>query len=275
MSEEPGRSWLARLADAFQGEPETRDDLIAIIRDAGSRGLVDPEAQQIIEATLKVSERQVREIMIPRGQMVVLRDDEPLEAFLPRMMESKHSRFPVLSADNSDEALGIVLAKDLLRLVLTPESTFTLRDGLRPVLFVPESTHLDKLIRDFRSQRSHMAIVVNEYGGIAGLVTLEDALEQIVGDIDDEHDIASEEDTEIQVLGEQRWRVQAQINISDFNEHFATSYRNEDCETMAGLLLQAFERLPSVGELIQLDGLRFTIEQTNGRRLETLIVERA
>lgn len=273
-SGEPGRSWLSRITDALNGEPGTREELIAIIRDAAERGLMDPEARQIIESTLQVSERQVREIMIPRGQMVAIRADDELRDFLPVLIESAHSRFPVLAADNADEVLGILFAKDLLRLLLQEgRDRILLKDYLRPAFFVPESTHLDKLIREFRSKKSHMAIVVNEYGGIAGLVTLEDALEQIVGEIDDEHDYEDEDDQEIVELAPGRFLVQAQISISDFNEHFGTDFSNEDCDTIAGILLKAFERLPLKDEHIDLQRLRFTIEQTNGRSLQKLLVE--
>ncbi len=272
-SSEPGRSWLTRITDALHGEPGTRGELIAIIRDAAERGLMDTEARRIIESTLEVSERQVREIMIPRGQMVAIRADDDLREFLPGLIESAHSRFPVLASDNPDEVLGILFAKDLLQLILENRDRITLKDFLRPAFFVPETTHIDKLIREFRSKKSHMAIVVDEYGGIAGLVTLEDALEQIVGEIDDEHDYEADEDILIQETGPREWLVKAQIGITEFNDFFATDFSNEDFDTIAGILLNAFERMPDQGEHIELNRIRFTIMQTNSRALQLLKVE--
>ncbi|MDP1540813.1 MAG: transporter associated domain-containing protein [Moraxellaceae bacterium] len=273
-SSEPGRSWLSRITDALHGEPDSRDELIVIIRDAAERGLMDNEARQIIESTLKVSERQVREIMIPRGQMVSIRADEELRDFLPNLIESAHSRFPVLATDNPDEVLGILFAKDLLRLILENKDRIALKDFLRPAFFVPETTHIDKLIREFRSKKSHMAIVVNEYGGIAGLVTLEDALEQIVGEIDDEHDYEEDEEVLIRETNPNEWIVKAQISIAEFNEYFSSNFSNDEFDTMAGILLKAFERMPEEKEQIELNRFRFTIVQANGRALEQIKVEK-
>ncbi len=273
-SSEPGRSWLSRITDALHGEPDSRDELIVIIREAAERGLMDNEARQIIESTLKVSERQVREIMIPRGQMVSIRADEELRDFLPNLIESAHSRFPVLATDNPDEVLGILFAKDLLRLILENRDRIALKDFLRPAFFVPETTHIDKLIREFRSKKSHMAIVVNEYGGIAGLVTLEDALEQIVGEIDDEHDYEEDEEVLIRETNANEWLVKAQISIAEFNEHFGSNFSNDEFDTMAGILLKAFERMPEEKEQIELNRFRFTIMQANGRALEQIKVEK-
>ncbi len=267
------KSWLSRLTDVWGGEPETREELISVIRDAAKRGLMDVEALHIIESTLQVSERQVREIMIPRGQMVAIRSDDDLREFLPGLIESAHSRFPVLAADNPDEVLGILFAKDLLKLILDGRDRIALKDYLRPAFYVPESTHLDKLIREFRSKKSHMAIVVNEYGGIAGLVTLEDALEQIVGEIDDEHDYEDDEDVLIRETGPKEWVVKALTPIADFNEHFGSRFNNDDFDTIAGIVINGFERLPEKDEQIVLERWKFTILAADSRTIRLLKVE--
>ena len=267
------KSWLSRLTDVWSGVPETREELIDVIRDAAERGLMDVEALHIIESTLKVSERQVREIMIPRGQMVAIRGDDELREFLPGLLESAHSRFPVLAADNPDEVLGILFAKDLLKLILDGRDRIALKDYLRPAFFVPESTHLDKLIREFRSKKSHMAIVVNEYGGIAGLVTLEDALEQIVGEIDDEHDYEDDEDVLIRETGAKEWVVNALTPMADFNEHFGSHFNNDDFDTIAGIVINGFERLPEKDEQIMLERWKFTILAADSRTIRLLKVE--
>lgn len=267
------KSWLSRLTDAWQQEPTTRAELVEIIRDAARRGLMDVEAQRIIESTLQVSERQVREIMIPRGQMVAVRGDDELRELLPVLIDSAHSRFPVLAADNPDEVLGILFAKDLLKLLPDGRERIHLKDFLRPAFFVPESTHLDKLIREFRSKKSHMAIVVNEYGGIAGLVTLEDALEQIVGEIDDEHDFEADEDVMIREIGPREWVVKALTPIADFNACFGTRFSNEDFDTIAGIVLNAFARLPEKDEQIEIERWRFTVLAADQRSLRLLRVE--
>ena len=267
------KSWLSRLTDVWSGAPETREELIDVIRDAAERGLMDVEALHIIESTLKVSERQVREIMIPRGQMVAIRGDDELREFLPGLLESAHSRFPVLAADNPDDVLGILFAKDLLKLILDGRDRIALKDYLRHAFFVPESTHLDKLIREFRSKKSHMAIVVNEYGGIAGLVTLEDALEQIVGEIDDEHDYEDDEDVLIRETGAKEWVVKALTPIADFNEHFGSHFNNDDFDTIAGIVINGFERLPEKDEQIVLERWKFTILAADSRTIRLLKVE--
>lgn len=269
------KSWLSRLTQVLSGEPQSRADLLDVIHSAGDRGLVDAESLQIIESTLQVSEKQVREIMIPRAQMVAIRDHELPAEFLPVMIESAHSRFPVLAADNSDEVMGIIFAKDLLKLATSerPER-FNLKDYLRPALFVPESTHLDKLIREFRGKKSHMAIVVNEYGGIAGLVTLEDALEQIVGEIDDEHDFEDDADIMIRPLNEREFSVKAITPIADFNDHFGSDFSNDDFDTIGGIVMNAFERLPERDEHIDIERWRFTVLAADNRAIRMLKVER-
>ena len=273
-SEQP-KSWLSRLTQLLSGEPQNRKDLVAVIQNAGERGLLDQDALRIIKAALQVSERQVREIMIPRAQMVAVRASMEPREFLPLLIGSAHSRFPVLDADNSDEVIGILFAKDLLKLLMQERSDrFEFKDYLRPAFFVPESTHLDRLLKEFRAKRSHMAIVVNEYGGIAGLVTLEDALEQIVGDIDDEHDVDMDEDALIREISLDEFSVKAITPIADFNEQFGTDFSNDDFDTIGGIVMNAFERLPERGESIVIKHLKFTVLSTDSRAMRLLKVEK-
>lgn len=270
---EPSRSWLKRLTQSLNNEPQNLDDLSEILQHAGERGLLDADALRIIEATLQVSERQVREIMIPRAQMVSVRENMEPKEFLPILIESAHSRFPVLDADNSDEVIGILFAKDLLKLIRDEKhERFSLKDYLRPVFFVPESTHLDRLLKEFRAKRNHMAIVINEYGGVAGLVTLEDALEQIVGDIDDEHDSDNEEDVFIREISPGEFSVKALTPIGDFNDYFHTQFSNEDFDTIGGIVMSSFERLPDRDESISIGAYRFTVLAADSRTLRLLAV---
>lgn len=269
------KSWLSRLTHALSGEPQSREDLAEVIQHAGERGLLDPDALRIIEATLQVSERQVREIMIPRAQMVAVRANMEPREFLPVLIESAHSRFPVLDADNSDEVIGIIFAKDLLKLLRDERSeVFNLKDYLRPAFFVPESTHLDRLLKEFRAKRNHMAIVVNEYGGIAGLVTMEDALEQIVGEIDDEHDLENDEDVLIHEIAEGEFTVKAITPIAEFNEHFDTDFSNDDFDTIGGIVMNAFERMPERDEHIAIEQWTFTVLAADSRAIRLLKVEK-
>lgn len=274
-SGEHQKSWLGRMLQALSSEPQNREDLAEVIQHAGERGLLDPDALRIIEATLQVSERQVREIMIPRAQMVAVRANMEPRELLPVLIESAHSRFPVLDADNSDEVIGILFAKDLLKLIGARSERFDLKDYLRPVFFVPESTHLDRLLKEFRAKRNHMAIVVNEYGGIAGLVTLEDALEQIVGNIDDEHDFEDDEDILIREIGAGEFSVKAITPIAEFNEHFGTGFSNEDFDTIGGIVMNAFERLPENNESIAIGDWLFTVLAADSRAIRMLKVEKA
>ena len=269
------KSWLSRITQVLSGEPQNREDLAEMIHSAGDRGLLDPDALRIIEATLQVSERQVREIMIPRSQMVAVRADMLPREFLPILIESAHSRFPVLDADNTDEVIGILFAKDLLKLLLEDRNErFTLKDFLRPALFVPEATHLDRLIKEFRAKQNHMAIVVNEYGGIAGVVTLEDALEQIVGEIDDEHDFEDDEDVCIREIAPGEFVIKAITPIADFNEHFGTEFSNDDFDTIGGIVMNAFERLPERDEKIVIEHWEFTVLAADRRAIRQLSVQK-
>jgi magnesium and cobalt transporter len=262
---------LERLTALLTREPEDREDLLDLMRGAYERRLLDADALSMIEGVLAVSEATVRDIMIPRAQMdCVSIDDDPPD-FLPVILETKHSRFPVIG-ESKDDVIGILLAKELLNYYAKPEG-FVLRDTLRPAVFVPESKRLNVLLREFRANRNHIAIVVDEYGGVSGLVTIEDVLEQIVGDIEDEYDFDESIDNVIPEANG-RFRVKAQTEIADFNAHFGTAFENEEFQTVGGLVLKAFGRLPKRGEATTIEGLRFRVLRADSRRLHTLQVER-
>jgi hemolysin (HlyC) family protein len=261
---------LERLSAFLTREPEDREELLDLLHGAFERKLLDADALSMIEGVLQVSEMTVRDIMIPRAQMdVVSIEDEPAE-FIPLVLETRHSRFPVIG-ENKDDVIGILLAKELLNWYRSPE-TFNLHDTLRPAVFVPESKRLNVLLRDFRANRNHIAIVVDEYGGVSGLVTIEDVLEQIVGDIEDEYDFDESEDNIIAEAGG-RHRVKAQTEIADFNEHFGSDFADDEFDTVGGLVLQAFGRLPKRGESTTIGDFRFRVIRADSRRLYTLDVE--
>jgi magnesium and cobalt transporter len=264
-------SLLDRLSALLTREPEDREDLVVVLRGAYERRLLDADALSMIEGVLSVSETTVRDIMIPRAQMdCVSADDSPAD-FMPMIVDTKHSRFPVIG-ESKDDVVGILLAKELLVYYANPES-FVLREILRPAVFVPESKRLNVLLREFRANRNHIAIVVDEYGGVSGLVTIEDVLEQIVGDIDDEYDFDESEDNIIPEANG-RFRVKAQTEIADFNSQFGTRFEDEEFDTVGGLVLKSFGRLPKRGEVTTLGGFRFRVLRADSRRLHTLQVER-
>ena len=267
----PRPTLLERLSAFLIREPEDRDELLALLHGAFERKLLDADALSIIEGALQVSEMTVRDIMIPRAQMdVVSIDDDPAQ-FIPFVMETRHSRFPVVG-ENKDDVVGILLAKELLNYYANPES-FNVRDTLRPAVFVPESKRLNVLLREFRANRNHIAIVVDEYGGVSGLVTIEDVLEQIVGDIEDEYDFDEAEDNIIPEGGG-RYRVKAQTEIADFNSTLGGSFSDEEFQTIGGLVVQAFGRLPKRAETTTIANFRFKVVRADSRRLYTLEVER-
>jgi len=271
--EEPVRpTLLERLSAFLTREPEDREELLELLHGAFEHKLLDADALSMIEGVLQVSEMTVRDIMIPRAQMdVVSIDDDPAD-FLPLVIETKHSRFPVIG-ENKDDVVGVLLAKELLNFYRTPDS-FSLRDTLRPAVFVPESKRLNVLLRDFRANRNHIAIVVDEYGGVSGLVTIEDVLEQIVGDIEDEYDFDESEDNII-AEANGRHRVKAQTEIGDFNRHFGSDFADDEFDTVGGLVLQAFGRLPKRGETATIGDFLFRVVRADSRRLYTLQVEPA
>ncbi len=264
-----GRSWLERLSQAFQAEPRDREQLVDLLRDAERRGVVDAEGLAIMEGALNVSRMQVRDIMIPRAQMVVVERDARPEEFVSKVIESGHSRFPVIG-DSRDEVVGILLAKDLLGYFAGENGAFSMREVLRPAVFIPESKRLNVLLPEFRASRNHMAIVVDEYGGVAGLVTIEDVLEQIVGEISDEHDAV--EGGYIKRIGPGEYTVKAFTPIEDFNEYFNTRFSDEEFDTIGGLVVKAFGYLPRRDETRVIDGIHFRVLRADKRRLHLLRV---
>lgn len=258
-------SWLSRLRQVFANEPRDRDQLLELLRDAHKRSLLDVDALAMIEGVLQVSEMQVRDIMIPRSQMVVLSRDLPNTEMLQLMIESGHSRFPVIG-DSRDEVVGILLAKDMLRIGQASEAKAdTVRDSLRPAVFVPESKRLNVLLKDFRASRNHIAIVVDEYGGVAGMVTIEDVIEQIVGEIEDEHDI--QEGHYIHELGDSKYTVKALTPIEDFNEHFSTQFSDEEFDTIGGMLMNKLGHMPKRNETLKIERLHFKVLRADNRRV--------
>ncbi|HSD54631.1 MAG TPA: transporter associated domain-containing protein [Burkholderiales bacterium] len=264
-------SWLERLGALLMREPEDRDHLVQLLRSAHDRNLLDGEALSMIEGALQVSEMKVRDVMIPRAQMDVIDVNETPDRFIPSVIGTGHSRFPVIDRDR-DHVIGILLAKDLLR-YYAGEEEFNVRQMLRPAVFVPESKRLNVLLHEFRKNRNHMAIVVDEYGGVAGLVTIEDVLEQIVGDIEDEYDFDELEDNVLREKGG-RWRVKAATEIADFNQVFGTAFSDAEFDTVGGLVIHRFGRLPKRGETITIDGLKLSVLRADSRRLYTVLVER-
>ena len=263
-------SWFRRLANAITGEPRDLDELAAILVEARERGLIDADVLQMLESVLEVSEIQVRDIMVPRSQMVVINRDEPVERILPVVIESGHSRFPVVGEDR-DEVQGILLAKDLLRFFVEDQrDDFDIKECLRPAVFIPESKRLNVLLKEFRVTHNHMAIVVDEYGGVSGLLTIEDVLEQIVGDIGDEYDV--DESEGIRKEADRSWTVPALTRIEDFNQAFGTRFSDEEYDTIGGLILQELGRMPRRGEAVQIGGLELKVTRADRRRIETLRV---
>ncbi|MFO1302648.1 MAG: transporter associated domain-containing protein [Burkholderiales bacterium] len=262
---------MERITAMLMREPDDREELLDIMRGAFERHLLDADALSMIEGVLSVSETTVRDIMIPRSQMDCVSVDDAVPEFLPLVVETRHSRFPVIG-ESKDDVIGILLAKELLNYYANPEA-FNLRDTLRPAVFIPESKRLNVLLRDFRANRNHIAIVVDEYGGVSGLVTIEDVLEQIVGDIEDEYDFDESHDNIIPEANG-KFRVKAQTEIADFNAQFGTSFPDDEFDTVGGLVLRAFGRLPKRGEVTTLDDHRFRVLRADSRRLHTLQVER-
>lgn len=262
--------WLERLGRAFGSEPQSRDDLIELLRDVADRGLVESDTLAMLEGALEVDELQVRDVMVPRSHMVVIPAGATLDELLPIIIESGHSRFPVVGEDR-DEIKGILLAKDLLRLV-SGNGRLELSDLLRTPVIIPESKRLNVLLREFRVSKNHMAIVVDEYGGVSGLVTIEDVLEEIVGDIDDEHDPDAIED--IRRLEDGKYLVQALTAIDDFNEALGSDFSDDEYDTIGGLVVAEFGRLPEAGESVEIGEWNFVVTSADDRRLHAMEVFR-
>jgi magnesium and cobalt transporter len=269
---DPSRpSLLERLSALILREPGDREQLAQLLRSAYTRNLLDADAMSIIEGALTVSEMQVRDIMVPRAQVDFIDINEPIDSIIPQVISTAHSRFPVID-QNRDDVIGVLLAKDLLR-YYAGEEEFNVREMLRPAVFVPEAKRLNVLLREFRASRNHMAIVVDEYGGAAGLVTIEDVLEQIVGDIEDEYDFDEASDN---ILPEQggRFRIKALTQIADFNAAFGTRFEDEAADTVGGLIIKHLGRLPKRGETVTIEGLRFNVLRADARRVYTLLVDK-
>lgn len=267
------RSFLDRLGMALLGEPSTRQQLLEVLRDSQTRNLLDLDALDMIEGVLQVSEMQVRDIMVPRSHMDVVDKNIPPETYLPQVIVSGHSRFPMIDGDK-DKVIGILLAKDLLRYFQVDKrkrARFDIHDFLRPAVFVPESKRLNVLLREFRMSRNHMAIVVDEYGGVAGLVTIEDVLEQIVGEIKDEYDIDAD-DVMIAERGDQEFVVKALTPLDEFNARFKKEFHQDEVDTLGGVVIGKFGHLPKRGEKIDIDGLRFEVLRSDSRRVHLIKV---
>ena len=263
-------SWLNKLANMFTDEPQSRTDLVEVLTEAHHNKLLDIDALNMMKGALKVSELQVRQVMVPRAQMVVIPKTAALETILPVIVESGHSRFPVVGEDK-DELEGILLAKDILKSFVKEEEQFDLGQFIRPAVVIPESKQVNILLNEFRTSRNHMAIIIDEYGGVAGLITIEDILEEIVGEIDDEYD--DHEDPYVLKVKEGLYRINALTTIADFNEQFAYHFDDSEYDTLGGLVAAYAGRLPETGEQIQVEELLFKVSKADKRRIEFLEVE--
>jgi magnesium and cobalt transporter len=259
--------WLRKLSRKIGGEVQDRGEVVEYLREAALREIIEGDALVMLEGVLGVADIQVRDIMVPRAQMTVLSGTDDGENLLRTVVESGHSRFPVMDEDR-EKIIGVLLAKDLLRLAVKDTTPFDIREFMRPAVFVPESKRLNVLLREMRRSRVHMAIVADEYGGIAGLVTIEDVIEQIVGDIDDEHDI--DEDVNIRKDGDRQYIVRGQTPIDEFNEYFQTELSDDEFDTVAGLVMKQLGRLPRRGETLQLADCELKVMRFDRRRIDSL-----
>jgi magnesium and cobalt transporter len=260
------KTWLAKFMTNFNAEPQNKEELSDLISDAETREVIDPQTKEMIEGVMGVSEIKVREIMIPRAQMITIDIEQSVDQFLPLVLESAHSRFPVISEDK-DHIEGILLAKDLLPYAFNDEKCFALKDVIREAVIVPESKRVDVLLKEFRQQRYHMAIVVDEYGGVSGLVTIEDILELIVGEIEDEYDDEISENENIRPLNKSTYSVKALTPVDDFNKFFESSFNAEESDTIGGVVLRAFGHMPETGEKVDVDNIKFEVTNSDKRRL--------
>jgi magnesium and cobalt transporter len=270
--EPPSRSfnaWLDKLKNLFNREPQNREDLLDALQLARDQSLIDMDAQAMIEGVLAVSDLRVRDIMIPRAEMAVIGRDDRLAQVLPVVIDSAHSRFPVIGEDRA-EIVGIMLAKDLLQYCGENAKKFNIRDVVRKAVFVPESKRLNVLLKEFRTNRNHMAVVIDEYGTAAGLVTIEDVLEQIVGEIEDEHDF--DDDVMILQRNEHEYTLKAQLDIDDFNERFDTDFSDDEFDTIGGIVTKAFGHLPKSGETVMIDRFEFRVIRADSRKIRLLAV---
>jgi magnesium and cobalt transporter len=265
------KGWIEKIVQTFAGEPKNKTELVDVITDAQQRDVINPETREMMEGVMEVSEMRVRDIMIPRAQMRTIEKDQSVEEFLPTILESAHSRFPVINEDK-DHIEGVLLAKDLLEYAFIPGKEFQLANILRPAVIVPESKRVDVLLKEFRQQRYHMAIVVDEYGGVSGLVTIEDILELIVGEIEDEHDIDEDDMDGIRPLNKHTYSVKALTPLDEFNRFFETSFDMEEADTIGGIVLKAFGHMPQRDEEVSIDRINFKVTNSDKRRLLQLKV---
>ena len=268
------RTWLDKLTNAFSSEPQSKDEFALLLRAAHENNIIDHDALEIIEGALDVSDKQVREIMIPRSQMVVIQQNTSLEDLLKLVIESSHSRFPVIG-ESTDDITGILLAKELLPLLLNGQESFDINNVVRPAAVVPESKRLNVLLREFREQRYHMAVVVDEYGGIAGLITIEDILEEIVGEIEDETDEEEQNGTMIRLQQDGSHLIDALTPIEDFNEYFDAGISDDEFDTIGGIIVQAFGKMPKVDETIEVNGFTFRVAEGDSRQVKLLEMQAA
>lgn len=269
-SDSSNKSWLGRLGHAI-ARPKNREELLEWLRDVAEHHVIESGALRMIEGVLEVNDMQVRDIMTARSQMVVIPLDATLEEILPTVISSAHSRFPVIK-ENRDEVVGILLAKDLLRYTFHKDANFNLSTLLRPATFIPESKRLNVLLEEFRLNRNHMAVVVDEYGGVSGILTIEDVLEQIVGEIADEYDI-DEGETDINTINNSQFSVKALTRIEDFNQFFHTNFSDDEFDTVGGLVTQSFGYMPKRGEEVTIENLTFTVLSSDRRRIRLLRVD--
>lgn len=268
-SSSSNKGWLERLVNKFSGEPQSKEQLIELLRTLQTHHLINDDALFMLEGVLQVSEMQVRDIMIPRSHMSILSYQYSLNEIIEKITESGHSRFPVID-DDRDDVVGILLAKDLLQFCPQPEATFEYDDYIRPAIFIPESKRLNDLLKEFRRSRNHMAVVLDEYGGVAGLITIEDVLEQIVGDIDDEHD--DDEEIDIREHGEGSYSVRALTSLSDFNQYFKLELEHEKIETIGGYVSSRMGHVPKRGDIFELKNLTFKVLKADQRQVHLLQV---
>ena len=267
-SDSNDKSWIDKIALLFSSEPRNREDLEDVLEIAAENEVIDEDARSIMEGALKVTDMQTRDIMIPRAQMMVIKAEATLEDILPQIIRSAHSRYPVID-DNPDDILGILLAKDLLPQILDPDKeNFKIEDMLRPTMVVPESKRLNVLLREFRENRNHMAIVIDEYGGVAGLVTIEDVLEEIVGEIEDETD--AQADRFIRQIDSDDYMVKALTRIDDFNDYFNSTFSDEEFDTIGGLVIHAFGHMPARNEVTTIDNFEFKVINADQRKIHSL-----
>ncbi|MFT5881456.1 MAG: magnesium and cobalt transporter [Moritella sp.] len=267
------KGFFDKFSQLFQGEPRNREELVEVIQDAKNRELIDQDTKDMMKGVLEVAGLKVRDIMIPRSQIITIDKSQSVEEFLPIMIDAAHSRFPVVNEDK-DHIEGILLAKDLLKFVFSKEAaSFDLASILRPAVVVPESKRVDKLLKEFRSERYHMAVVVDEFGGVSGLITIEDILEEIVGEIEDEFDANESAQVDIRRINKSVFSIQALTPIDDFNEFFSSQFSEEEVDTIGGMIAHSFGHLPEQGETVTIDEFRFKVISADRRRIIQLQVK--